>query len=126
LRIVIDHIAHTPVDGEPLAAAWVDRYQRLAECPQIHIKVSALMEQSTVQPAPADVDFYRPVLDALWKAFGPDRLIYGSNWPVCERAGDDVDAGLHIIKTYLDEKGQTASAKVLWKNAQTVYRWVER
>ena len=35
--------------------------------------------------APRDVEFYRPVLDAMREMFGPERLIYASNWPVSER-----------------------------------------
>ena len=121
LRIVIDHIAHMPIDGLAVDPAWVEDYGRLAEPPSIYVKVSALMEQSTVQPAPRDVDFYRPALDALWEAFGPDRLIFGSNWPVCERAGELV-RGIDIVKTYFHEKGQEASAKYFWENAKVVYK----
>jgi L-fuconolactonase len=125
LRIVIDHIAHMPIDGQALDPAWVERYQRLGAPPNVYMKVSALMEQSTVQPAPADVDFYRPTLDALWDAFGEDRLIYGSNWPVLERAGQYAPA-LNIVKTYFGEKGAEALAKYFGKNAKAAYKWVER
>ena len=39
--------------------------------------------------SPAKVlETYRSHLDVLWNAFGPRRLIYGSNWPVCDRVGD--------------------------------------
>lgn len=124
LRIVIDHIAHMPIDGETLDPAWVEHYQKLAEYPQIYMKVSALLEQSTVQPAPAEVDFYRPTLDALWETFGEDRLIYGSNWPVCERAGD-FTRSINIVKAYFAEKGEPASEKYFWQNAKAVYKWVE-
>lgn len=125
LRIVINHILHMPIDGEALDPAWVARYQRAAEPPNVHMKVSALMEQSRRQPAPSALDFYRPALDALWHAFGPDRLIYGSNWPVLERAGSYGDA-LNIVHTYFAEKGDEASAKYFWRNAKAVYKWLER
>jgi L-fuconolactonase len=71
------------------------------------LKVSALMEQSTVQPAPAEIDFYRPALDVMWATFGEHRVIYGSNWPVCERAGT-FKQSIDIVKTYLADKGQAA------------------
>jgi L-fuconolactonase len=35
--------------------------------------------------APGDAEFYRPVLDVMRESFGPERLIYASNWPVSER-----------------------------------------
>ena len=125
LRIVVDHIAHMPIDGKALSAAWTEDYQRLGAQSNVYMKVSALMEFSTVQPAPVDVAFYRPTLDALWQAFGEDKLIFGSNWPVLERAGGFVPA-LDIVKAYFAEKGQEASEKYFWRNAKTVYKWIER
>ncbi|MEZ4640592.1 MAG: amidohydrolase family protein, partial [Caldilineaceae bacterium] len=80
LRIVINHILHMPVDGNPISPGWQNRYQRAAELPNVYMKLSAMMEQSTVSPAPAALDFYRPTLDVLWRTFGADKLIYGSNW----------------------------------------------
>jgi L-fuconolactonase len=123
LRIVIDHIGHMPIDGQAITAEWVDHYQRLAAQPNIYMKVSALMEQSVIQPAPADLAYYRPTLDVLWQAFGEDRLIYGSNWPVCERAGDFYAEGINIVKTYFQEKGDAAYQKYFWQNAHAVYKW---
>lgn len=122
LRIVIDHIGHMPIDGQPISRMWIEQYRQLAAQPNIHMKVSALMEQSTVQPAPTDLDFYRPTLDVLWDSFGEDRLIYGSNWPVSDRAGDYA-RGVNIVKAYFGEKGKVAWDKYFWQNAKTVYRY---
>jgi predicted TIM-barrel fold metal-dependent hydrolase len=110
-----------PITGEAIESAWIDRYQRLASQPNIYMKVSALLEQSTSQPAPTQIDFYRPTLDVLWQAFGPDRLIYGSNWPVLERAGS-FKTSLGVVKTYFAEKGDAAWNKYFWQNAQTAYK----
>jgi L-fuconolactonase len=125
LRIVIDHIAHMPIDGHAVKPEWVETYGRMAEQPNIYIKVSAVMEQSTVQPAPAVVDFYRPALDAMWAAFGEDRVIYGSNWPVCERAGT-FEQSIDIVKAYVADKGQVAWDKYFWRNGQAAYKWRQR
>ncbi|MCX6047350.1 MAG: amidohydrolase family protein [Chloroflexi bacterium] len=125
LRIVINHIAAMPITGRALDSAWVERYQALADHPNLSMKVSALLENSTVQPAPTEVDFYRPTLDALWQTFGADRLIYGSNWPVCEHAGTYATT-IAIVKKYFAEKGEDASAKYFWKNSKRVYQWLDR
>jgi L-fuconolactonase len=111
-----------PIDGQPIKAEWVETYARMAEPPNVYLKVSALMEQSTVQPAPAGVDFYRPALDAMWAAFGEDRVVYGSNWPVCERAGT-FKQSIDIVKAYLVGKGQATWDKYFWRNGQTAYKW---
>src|SRR5580765_2254365 len=82
LRIVINHLANLDLDGGAPPAEWREGMQAAARHPRIFCKVSALVEHAKRQPgetAPADVDFYRPVLDAIWGIFGDDRLIYGSN-----------------------------------------------
>ena len=125
LRIVIDHICHMPIDGQPVTAEWVETYARLAEPPNVYIKVSAVMEQSTIQPAPAELAYYLPALDAMWNAFGEDRVIYGSNWPVCERAGT-FEQSIRIVKDYVRGKGQVACDKYFWQNGQAAYKWIAR
>ena len=125
LRFVIDHICHMPIDGRPVTSEWIETYARLAEPPNVYIKVSAVMEQSTIQPAPAELDYYRPALDALWNAFGEDRVIYGSNWPVCERAGT-FEQSIRIVKDYVRGKDQAAWDKYFWQNGQAAYKWIAR
>jgi len=121
LRIVIDHIGHMPIDGEAITPTWVDHYQRLAAAPNISMKVSAMIEQSVIQPAPTELTFYRPTLDILWQSFGEDRVIYGSNWPVLERAGN-YSTAFQLVHQYFTEKGERAYAKYFWENAQKIYR----
>ncbi len=126
LRMVINHILHMPVDGNAVDPAWRERMARAAEQPNISMKVSAVMEQSTRQPAPADLDFYRPALDLLWGAFGSTRLIYGSNWPVSDRAGRNYADYLAMVQAYFAEKGEEATQNYFWRNAKEVYKWLER
>lgn len=121
LRIVVDHIGHMPITGEAINEVWQERYARLAELPQIYIKVSALPEQCPQQPAPTGLATYRPTLDLLWQIFGSRRLLYGSNWPVCERAGDFA-VGLNVVKLYFGEKGDVAYDRFFRHNAQEVYK----
>ena len=75
--------------------------------------------------APRDVSFYRAVLDGIWERFGQERLIYGSNWPVCEQFADLATVE-RIAVDYFESKGAAAAAAVLAANARRVYRGVER
>jgi L-fuconolactonase len=125
LRIVLNHTLHMPVDGRPVKAEWAEAYRRLGAEPNIYMKVSAVMEQSTLQPAPTDMAFYRPALDAMFAGFGADKVIYGSNWPVCERAGSFGDA-FHIVQRYFESHGADVADKYFWRNSKAVYRWLER
>lgn len=123
LRIVINHVAQVAIDGTEPSSQWVDAMKRSAEHAQVYCKVSGLMESCFDQPAPADVDYYRPVLDALWDSFGEDRLIFGSNWPVCWPAGE-YGLAVEIVSTYFKQKGDAALEKVLCDNSKAAYKWV--
>ena len=122
LRIVINHIGHVPIDGSLPNEAWVAGIERLSQHDNVYMKVSAVMEQSTQQPAPTEDGFYAPTLEALWQVFGAERLIYGSNWPVCERAGSFADA-FAIVRRFFDGKGPVAAQRYFGGNARAVYRW---
>ena len=122
LRVMIEHIAGVTVDGNMPDSRWMEHMHQAAAHRQAWMKVSALMENSTIQPAPSDVSIYTPTLDALWDIFGEDRLVYGSNWPVCERAGTYANC-MHIVRTYFSGKHEEAREKFFWKNSQMVYRW---
>ena len=125
LRVMVEHIAGGTVNGETPDSIWTERMKRAGAYPNVWMKVSALMEHSTIQPAPADVDFYRPLLNTLWDAFGEDRLVYGSNWPVSESAGT-YTRGIQIVKSYFAGKSEEAREKFFWKNSKDLYKWEER
>ena len=75
------------MNGQPLEPDWLHSMEKLAEQPNVYVKVSGHMEASTVQPAPTSLEWYLPLFNALWSLFGErGQLFYGSNWPVCDRA----------------------------------------
>jgi len=127
LHIVIDHLAGVRIDGQVPPADWLRAMQALARRPKVYCKVSGLVEGTGQRggKAPGDVEFYRPVLDAMWEMYGPDRLVYGSNWPVCEHFAP-LATVQRIVSEYFHAKGRDAEEKVFGRNAAAVYRWVSR
>ncbi len=125
LRVMVEHIAGGTVDGNSPDKVWTERMKRAASYPNVWMKVSALMENSTIRPAPADLEFYRPLINTLWDVFGEDRLVYGSNWPVCEGAGTYTRC-IQIVKSYFNEKSEIAREKFFWKNSKDLYKWQQR
>jgi L-fuconolactonase len=122
LRVVINHAANLKIDGKPVPDAWLSGMRSAAAGKGVFCKVSALVESTgkTNEDAPADVSFYRPVLDALYEIFGEDRLIYGSNWLVSARAAPYATI-YQIVDTYFAEKGAVASEKFFRRNAMVAY-----
>ena len=121
IRVVINHIAGVRVDGNPPDQHWVTAIQEAARYPNVYCKVSGLAEHTGQKPAPDDVAFYTPTIDVLWKAFGEDRLIYGSNWPVSERFAE-YKVVQKIVNDYFSAKGNEAKEKYFWKNAKSAYQ----
>lgn len=127
LRIVINHVANVPNRGGPLDPKWTEGMHQSAESANVFCKVSALVEATGAQngKAPADVDYYRPVLDVVWRAFGEDRLIYASNWPVSDRAAP-YGVVFGIVREYFGAYGEKVLAKFFADNARRAYKWIDR
>lgn len=127
LRIVVNHVANVRIDGREPPREWQAGMSAAAGHERVYCKVSALVEGA----APADkkahteTGFYRPVLDAVFKAFGDDRVIYGSNWPVSDRAASYADL-FRIVQEYVAGRGEVVAAKFFHVNARAAYKWVER
>jgi predicted TIM-barrel fold metal-dependent hydrolase len=123
LRIVIDHAANLKIDGKPVPAEWLRGMRAAAAGKNVFCKVSALVESTgrARGDAPAAVDFYRPTLDALWDIFGADRLLYASNWPVCENAASYATVNA-IVHSYFEQRGQAAAEKFFSGNAVAAYK----
>ena len=85
LDLVIDHLNKPPV-GSDAWEPWASLIARVAQNPRVHGKVSGLYS-ATGDPAEWTVDSVRPVFDHALEVFGPDRLMYGGDWPVSLIAG---------------------------------------
>ncbi len=125
LRLVINHVAHVVIDGAEPDARWQDGMERAGQYTNVFCKVSGMVEKAVPAPASGDPEFYAPVLDVLWRSFGSERLVYGSNWPVCERAADYATV-FTIASTYFRAKGDEAWQNIFWKNARAAYKWIDR
>ncbi|BBC38773.1 hypothetical protein SGFS_100670 [Streptomyces graminofaciens] len=84
LPLVLDHAGKPSVaDGE--LGEWERQIRRLAAQPQVTCKVSGLVtEADWAAWTTGDI---RPVWEVLLSAFGPERLMFGSDWPLCQLAG---------------------------------------
>lgn len=125
LRIVINHVANVKIDGKAPDPAWVEGIKAVSKQPQVFCKVSGLVEATGCKSPPSNLSYYRPTIDVLWNTLGENRLIYGSDWPVCELFSDY--ATVHrIVTEYFSAKGCIATRKYFWQNSRKAYKWVER
>lgn len=122
LRIVVDHLAGVVVDGKAPPAQWSQQMQALARSQNIYCKLSGLVEGASRGNAlaPRNVEFYRPVLDAMRTIFGPGHLIYASNWPVSERFAT-LATVQGIAGEYFHNFGHAAEEAVFSQSAKKAY-----
>jgi predicted TIM-barrel fold metal-dependent hydrolase len=130
IRIIIDHMAGAKLATSMPDPKWMADIALLAAKPNIYIKMSAFFDtanatgdESMPWTAPKDMMSYKPIFDALWTAFGEDRLIWGSNWPVAKLAGT-VKEEVQIAEDYLATKTTAQRDKVMFRNAILFYRRV--
>jgi L-fuconolactonase len=85
---VLDHVAKPEIAAARLDP-WRADLRRLAELPHVCCKLSGLVTEARWDGwTPAD---FRPYLDVVLEAFGPRRVMFGSDWPVCLLAGSYAD-----------------------------------
>jgi predicted TIM-barrel fold metal-dependent hydrolase len=125
LTIVLNHIGNVAITSESPPEAWKVAIRAAAKHPNVYCKISALVEGAArdSKKAPEDLEFYRPTLDVVWDAFGEDRVIYGSNWPVCELAAD-YKTVQRLSMDYARQRGQGALEKFCATNSSKAYRWI--
>jgi predicted TIM-barrel fold metal-dependent hydrolase len=84
IRTVIDHLAKPDVDGGDLEV-WRAALIPLAGNETVAVKLSGLLTQ--LDPLSQSVDDLAPYVATALDAFGPDRVMIGSDWPLCEPVG---------------------------------------
>ncbi len=117
VRFVLDHGAN-PAIGLGSREPWASLISDLAARPNVSCKVSGLVNGSGQGRRPADVG---PYVDHLLDSFGPGRLLFGSDWPVCTMAASYARV-LAVARTALEGRlGPDELAAVFAANAITVY-----
>ena len=114
---VLDHIAK-PFIKDQVLSPWREQIRELAQSPSVWCKVSGLVTEAKWQGWKTD-DF-KPYLDAVFEAFGSDRMIYGSDWPVCLLAGSYAGV-FKLMKNYVSRLGPDVEAKFFGLNAARFY-----
>jgi L-fuconolactonase len=83
LSVVLDHLGKPPIAAATLDP-WRDDIARLAERPNVVCKLSGMVTEARPDWQP---EHLRPYVDHLLACFGPDRILWGSDWPVVNLAG---------------------------------------
>lgn len=114
---VIDHLAK-PLIRDRTMEPWRSQIRTIAAHPNVYCKLSGLITEADWRNWSADD--CRPYLDIVFEAFGPDRLMFGSDWPVCLLAGT-YQRVKSLIGDYTQNLTAEDRAKIFGANAARFY-----
>ena len=121
LKIIINHLSGMSFkDTNSINDTWRRQISDCASHTNVYCKVSGFFGRAGQNPAPMNLDFYKPCVDHIVKAFGEDRLVYGSNWPVLNKFGNYADYKT-LVMDFCQQYDKTFAEKVLYRNALKFY-----
>ena len=121
-RFVLDHIAK-PFIKDGVMSPWDEQMHQLASFPNVFCKVSGMVTEADWQNC--QISDFEPYLDVVFNAFGVDRLMFGSDWPVCTIAAA-YDKVMEIVDFYLNRCNFSSEKKAaFWGgNAAKFYQLI--
>jgi len=117
LRLVVDHMAKPPVaSGE--VAEWARELKEVAAYPNISCKLSGLVTEAKLTSW--SKEDLRPFVDRALELFGPKRMMFGSDWPVCLLAASYAQV-LECFQSLLEQLNDQDRALIFGENAMECY-----
>jgi L-fuconolactonase len=118
LRMVLDHIGKPPI-AEKAMDGWARDLETAARLPNVWCKASGMITEADWRHW--TVNDLKPYVDHVVRHFGYDRLMFGSDWPVCTLAGSYQQVVSALGRT-LGAVSTADAAKVWGENARAFYR----
>jgi L-fuconolactonase len=114
---VIDHLAKPDIKNGRFEG-WEAGLKAIAAHDNVYCKLSGMITEADLKSWTKEDIF--PIMDKAFEAFGAERLMFGSDWPVCKLAGE-YDAVCGLVEEYLS-KLSTREQELVWgKNAEHFY-----
>jgi L-fuconolactonase len=117
VRFVIDHLAKPPIASGELEP-WRERIAAFADLAHVACKVSGLVTEADWSSW--TVEDLQPYVDHAIGVFGPERLLFGSDWPVCLLAAS-YEVVVETALTTMSEFDVIGQAAVMGGNATRIY-----
>lgn len=118
MRLIVDHLAKPDIQHRAWDD-WCDGLTQLASFANVHCKVSGMVTEADWSAWRAE-DF-EPYLEHVFRVFGPQRILFGSDWPVCRLAGQ-YGAVYRLVQDFVRRRYPNDEAAVFGDNAAAFYR----
>ena len=118
LPLVIDHLAKPAIKAGRLDG-WLANFRAAAQFPNVHCKLSGMVTEADHRSW--QLSDFRPYVASALDLFGPSRLMFGSDWPVCELAGTYTQVH-QLTRDLLGDLTGTEQAAIFGGTATRFYR----
>ncbi|SEP03512.1 amidohydrolase [Mucilaginibacter sp. OK283] len=116
-KFVVDHLAKPHIRDKKIGD-WQKDIEALAKHENVSCKISGMLTEADW--ANWKVDDFTPYLDVIFKAFGPARVMFGSDWPVCLLAGG-YEGTMQVMQNYVAKLSATEQEQFWGGNAISFY-----
>lgn len=117
-RFVVDHLAKPYIKAKEVNP-WKTHIEQLATFPNVYCKLSGMVTEADWETW--EYKDFIPYLDIIINAFGTDRLLFGSDWPVCLLGGSYTKI-LQLVMTYFDSFSPTEKKAIFYENTKQFYQ----
>jgi len=115
---VIDHIAKPDIKSGDIES-WEKGMEEIAKFENVSCKISGMVtEADWKQWKPSDL---KPYLDVIFENFSTDKLMFGSDWPVCNVASDYTEV-VKTLENYISQLSTQDQNKIWFENAKSFYK----
>lgn len=118
VRFILDHLAKPPIKSGAIQA-WKEELEKLAVLPNVWCKLSGMVTEADLKSWTQE-DFI-PYMSVILDAFGPDKVMLGSDWPVCTLGGTYQEV-MNIPLSYINSLSDTEQKKIKYLNAMDGYQ----
>lgn len=116
-RFVVDHLAKPAIKKQEIGK-WQKDIEALSKHQNVYCKISGMLTEADWTKWKTE-DF-TPYLDVIFNAFGANRIMFGSDWPVCLLAGG-YQGTMQVVKDYTDKLSATEQGLFWGGNAIAFY-----
>lgn len=116
-KFVLDHMGKPRISEQP-DKEWVKNINQLGEIPNVWCKISGLVTETP--DFSWETSDFQPYLEVVVAAFGVDRLMFGSDWPVCLSAAKYEEV-IQVVEDFFKSYSKENKAKIFGRNAVDFY-----
>ncbi len=117
MNLILNHCGVPPIASGEIDD-WGKDIQSLSEIPNVTCKLSGLMAYCA--PDTSSYETIKPYVDRVLNCFGPDRMVWGSDWPVVN-LGKGVQEWIKVTNQILGELSKDEAIKIASSNAERIY-----